>query len=90
VSFTGIVTFPPKAADRGKETLADAARHVPLDRMLIETDAPYLAPVPHRGKRNEPSYVRHVSEFIAGLKGLDRDEVDSRTLANTKALFRLE
>lgn len=90
VSFTGIVTFPPKAADKGKETLADVARHVPLDRLLIETDAPYLAPLPHRGKRNEPSYVRHVSEFIAGLKNLPPEEVDAVTLANTKKLFNLD
>lgn len=90
VSFTGIVTFPPKSADKGKETLADVARHVPLDRLLIETDAPYLAPLPHRGKRNEPSYVRHVSEFIAALKNLSPEELDAATLANTKKLFSLD
>jgi len=90
ISFTGIVTFPPKASDKGKETLADVARRVPLEKMLIETDAPYLAPVPHRGKRNEPSYVKHVGAFIAHLKGLETSEVEARTLDNTKELFRLK
>ncbi|HTK04610.1 MAG TPA: TatD family hydrolase [Candidatus Eisenbacteria bacterium] len=90
ISFTGIVTFPPKAADKGKETLADVARRVPLERLLIETDAPYLAPVPHRGKRNEPAYVKHVGAFIAHLKGLETAEVEARTLQNTKDLFRLK
>ncbi|MEY4745350.1 MAG: hypothetical protein RL272_1295 [Candidatus Parcubacteria bacterium] len=90
ISFTGIVTFPPRAAEKGSgRTLGDVARQVPLDRMLIETDAPYLAPVPHRGKRNEPSYVRHVGEFIAALKGVAVEEVERQTLANTKSLFGL-
>lgn len=90
ISFTGIVTFPPKASEKGKGTLADVARRVPLESMLIETDAPYLAPVPHRGKRNEPAYVKHVGEFIAGIKGLDVAEVERQTLANTKNLFNLQ
>lgn len=90
ISFTGIVTFPPRAAEKEKgETLQDVARHVPLDRMLIETDAPYLAPIPHRGKRNEPSFVKHVGAFIAGLKGLSVEELEAQTLKNTKELFRL-
>ncbi|HTM68811.1 MAG TPA: TatD family hydrolase [Candidatus Binatia bacterium] len=91
ISFTGIVTFPPRKAEQEKgETLADVARRVPLDRLLIETDAPYLAPVPHRGERNEPAYVKHVGAFIAHAKGLETAEVEARTLQNTKDLFRLK
>lgn len=91
ISFTGIITFPPTAAQKAKgETLQDVVRKVPLERMLIETDAPYLAPVPHRGKRNEPSYVRHVGETAAALKGLPVEEVEARTLKNTIDLFGLK
>jgi TatD DNase family protein len=89
ISFTGIVTFPPRKSDLGKETTADVARFVPLEKMLIETDAPYLAPEPHRGERNEPAYVKHVAEFIAGLKGIATEKVERQTLENTRALFRL-
>ena len=62
---------------------------VPADRLLLETDAPYLAPVPHRGKRNETAYVRHVAEHIAALLGLSFDEVDKITTDNAKRLFNL-
>ncbi len=92
VSFTGIVTFPPKKADlaAGKEPLADVARRMPLDRILVETDAPYLAPEPFRGKRNEPAYVRYVAAKIAALHGLSPDEMEKIALRNTKELFRLD
>ncbi len=63
ISFSGIVTF------RNAEQLRDAARYVPLDRLLVETDSPYLAPVPHRGKENQPAMVRDVAEYMAVLKG---------------------
>ena len=89
ISFTGIVTFPPRKSDLGKETTADVARFVPLEKMLIETDAPYLTPIPHRGERNEPAYVKHVAEFIAGLKSVATEEVERQTLENTRTLFRL-
>jgi len=91
VSFTGIVTYPPRAADRlaGKETLADVVRKMPLERIIVETDAPYLSPVPFRGKRNEPAYVKHVAAEIAKIKGLPVEEVEEQTLMNTKELFRL-
>ena len=69
LSLAGIVTFP-----RALE-LQEVARLVPLDRLLIETDSPFLAPVPHRGKRNEPAHVAQVAEVIAALKGITRDEV---------------
>ncbi len=64
------------------------ARRVPLDRLLIETDAPYLAPVPHRGRRNEPAYVRHVAEEIARLRGISLEAVEAATTANFFRLFR--
>jgi TatD DNase family protein len=90
ISFTGIITYPPRAAEKASgETLQNVVRDVPLDRLLIETDAPYLAPVPHRGKRNEPGYVKHVGEQVAAIKGVPVEEVERQTLENTKKLFRL-
>ena len=65
LSFSGIVTFKSAAEVR------DAARRCPADRLLIETDSPYLAPVPHRGRPNQPAYVRHVGEYVATLRGED-------------------
>jgi TatD DNase family protein len=81
VSFSGIVTF------RNATDLKDVARRVPLDRMLIETDSPYLAPVPHRGKRNEPAFVRHVAEEIARLRGVPLEAIGAATSANFFRLF---
>jgi TatD DNase family protein len=81
LSLAGIVTFP-RAAE-----LQEVARLVPLDRLLVETDSPYLAPVPHRGKRNEPAHVAHVAEVIAGLKGTTRDVVETATSANFVRIF---
>jgi TatD DNase family protein len=72
--------------------LDDAIRSTPLDRMLVETDGPYLAPVPHRGSRNEPAFVRRVAERIAAVLGIDVEEVVARTGENAVRLFgaRLE
>lgn len=81
ISFSGIVTF------RNAVELQEVARRVPLERMLIETDSPYLAPVPFRGKRNDPSKVRHVAEKIADLRGIPLAEVEERTTANFFELF---
>lgn len=81
VSFSGILTF------RNAEDLREVARMVPLDRLLIETDAPYLAPVPHRGKVNTPAWVPHVAQQVATLKGLALDEVARQTSANFDRLF---
>jgi TatD DNase family protein len=83
VSFSGIVTFK-NAVD-----LKEVARSIPLSRMLIETDAPYLAPVPHRGKTNEPAFVRHVAEEIARLRGIEVEEVAAATSHNFFDLFRI-
>jgi len=82
ISFSGIVTF------KNARDLKEVARHVPLERMLVETDAPYLAPVPHRGTRNEPAFVRHVAEEIARLKGVGLAAVAEATTRNFFALFR--
>ena len=84
ISFSGIVTFKNAAQ------LKDIARRIPLEQMLIETDSPYLAPVPHRGKLNEPAYVKHVAAEIAMLRGISIDEVACRTTENFARLFKLE
>lgn len=81
ISFSGIVTF--KTATELKEV----AKKVPLDRMLIETDSPYLAPSPHRGKQNQPAYVKLVAEYIAELRGISVQEVAEQTSANFHTLF---
>jgi TatD DNase family protein len=82
ISFSGIVTF-------AKE-LMEVAKTVPLDRILVETDAPYLTPVPHRGKRNEPWMVEFVAKTIAELHGVDIDEVANATFENTVKIFQLK
>ncbi len=81
ISLSGIVTF------KSAKDLKEVARQVPLDRLLIETDSPYLAPVPHRGRRNEPAYVRHVAEEIATLKGISLEEVAAASSRNCFTLF---
>lgn len=83
LSLSGIVTF--KKADE----LKAVAREVPLDRLLIETDCPYLTPIPHRGKRNEPSYVRFVLEEIAKVRGVETAAIDLATTENTRRLFKI-
>ncbi|WP_347298127.1 TatD family hydrolase [Dolosigranulum savutiense] len=83
ISLSGVVTF--KNAPEVKEI----AKEVPLERLLIETDAPYLAPEPNRGKRNEPAYVRYVAEEIARLKELSLEEIATQTTQNANRLFKL-
>ena len=80
ISFSGIVTFA------NAQDLREVATKVPLDRMLIETDCPYLTPVPHRGRSNEPKFVANVAECIAGLRGIDRDALIAQT---SESFFRL-
>jgi TatD DNase family protein len=84
ISFSGIVTF------KNAVELKEVARAVPLERMLIETDSPYLAPVPHRGKRNEPAYVPHVAQEIARLRDIDVAEVAAATSVNFFNLFGVD
>jgi TatD DNase family protein len=82
ISFSGILTFPKS------NELRDIARDVPLDRLLVETDAPYLAPVPVRGKRNEPAHVAHTARVLAEVRGLTVDALADLTTANFRRLFR--
>lgn len=82
ISFSGIITF------RSAEALRAVASKVPTDRLLIETDAPYLAPIPHRGKTNEPAFVRHVAEELAKLRGISIEELARITTLNFFKLFR--
>ncbi len=84
ISFSGIVTFP------NATSLADIARRVPEDRILVETDCPYLAPVPNRGKRNEPSFVADTARFVASLRGISTDKLGARTAANFERLFAIK
>jgi len=83
ISFSGILSF------RNAETLREVARAVPLEHCLIETDSPYLAPMPFRGKSNQPAWVRHVAEALAQVKDVPLDEVARATSANANALFGL-
>ena len=82
ISFSGILTF------RSAQDLRDVARFVPLERCLIETDSPYLAPMPHRGKTNSPAYVPHVAAKLAEVKGLTVEAIAQATSANFERLFR--
>ena len=83
LSFSGIVTF------KNAHGLREVARQVPTDRLLIETDAPFLAPVPRRGRRNEPAYVRFVAEALAQVRGIGVDEIADAVSRNARALFGL-
>jgi TatD DNase family protein len=83
LSFTGIITF------KNAEPLRQVVRQVPLERMLVETDSPYLTPVPHRGKRNEPAYVRLVAETVASVKNISLEDVARVTTENVQNLFKI-
>ena len=84
ISFSGIVTFP-KA-----QNLAAIAKRIPLDRILVETDCPYLAPVPNRGKRNEPAFVADTARFVAEMRNMAPDELAARSSANFHSLFKVK
>jgi len=84
ISVPGVVTF-----DKAK-TIQDVARRVPISSLLLETDAPYLAPIPHRGKRNEPSFIIYTAKKVAELKGVSLEEVADATTKNAKNLFQIE
>lgn len=83
ISFSGIVTF------KNARDLKEVARKVPLDRLLVETDSPYLAPVPHRGITNQPGWVKHVAEEVSRLQGCSFDELARRTTSNFNKLFKI-
>ncbi|GAB2197769.1 TatD family hydrolase [Sessilibacter sp. MAH4] len=81
ISISGIVTF------KNADDLRDVVKKIPLDRLLVETDSPYLAPIPYRGKKNEPKYLKEVAEYIAELRGVSFEELSSITSENFKRLF---
>ncbi|MEK7447348.1 MAG: TatD family hydrolase [Patescibacteria group bacterium] len=83
ISFTGIITFP-KA-----DTLLEVVKNIPLDRIMVETDSPLLAPIPYRGKRAEPWMVKEIIKKIAEIKGISFEEVDTKTSSNAKHFFRI-
>ena len=87
ISFTGIITFPPRKAEGDLSALQKVVRDLPLEKLMIETDSPYLTPLPHRGKRNEPAYVEFVAQKIALLKGVSVEEVARVTTQNAQKLF---
>lgn len=84
ISISGIITF------RNAEELREVAKNVPLDRLLVETDSPYLAPVPYRGKPNQPAYVREVCEYLATLKEISVEEMAQITTQNVQNLFKVK
>jgi TatD DNase family protein len=83
ISFSGIVTF------KKAEELREVAKQVPLNRLLIETDCPYLTPIPYRGKRNEPAYVVEVARCLAGIHGVEIEEIGRITSENFTSFFRI-
>ncbi|MGH8657319.1 MAG: TatD family hydrolase [Gammaproteobacteria bacterium] len=82
ISFSGIVTF------KNAQAVQDVAKKIPLDRLLVETDSPYLAPVPYRGKENQPAYVRYIAEYLADLKGVSLSHLAKATTNNFFELFK--
>jgi TatD DNase family protein len=92
VSFTGTITFPARKKDvliDGLTEIQNVVKNIPLEKILIETDSPYLTPLPYRGKRNEPSYVEFVAQKVAYLKNVSVDHVAKQTTLNAKKLFKL-
>jgi len=83
ISVSGIVTF------KNSSELQAVIKAIPLERLLVETDSPYLAPIPHRGKENEPAFTRDVAQFVAELKGISIQELEDATTANFFKLFSL-
>ncbi|QGU93897.1 YchF/TatD family DNA exonuclease [Clostridium bovifaecis] len=84
IGFTGVVTF------KNAKKILEVAREVPMDRILVETDAPYMAPTPHRGKRNQSDYIKFIIEKIAEIKGISAEELEQKTINNTKNLLKIK
>ncbi|ETB63921.1 TPA: TatD family deoxyribonuclease [Candidatus Nomurabacteria bacterium] len=89
VSFAGVITYPPKKNDPRKINYEEIIKELPLDRIMADTDSPYVAPVPHRGKRNESVYVKDIVKKIAEIKRLDEEKVAIQILENAKKLFKI-
>jgi len=83
LSFSGVITF------QNATMLRDIVKTVPMDRILVETDSPYLTPAPHRGKRNEPAHVRLVAEKIAAIQGMTADQIAELTSQNARRVFKI-
>ncbi len=93
LGFTGVITYPPRKTDALTDGLTMSQlviREIPLEHLLIETDSPYLTPVPHRGKRSEPSFVKFVAQKVAEIKNISIDEVERVTFENAKRLFQIK
>lgn len=89
ISFAGVITYPPKKNPERKVDYEEIIRELPLDRIMADTDSPYVAPVPHRGKRNEPVYVKDIVAKIAEIKGLEEEKVAAQIVLNIKNLFKV-
>lgn len=87
ISFAGVITYPPKKNDKRPVNYEKIIKELPLNKIMADTDSPYVAPVPHRGQRNEPSYIRDIVKKIALIKGLEEKEVTSTIRRNIKKLF---
>ena len=90
LSFTGIVTFKPRKSDDPAKSTLRVIEKMPMDRMMVETDAPWLAPEPNRGKRNEPAFVKDTTAFIAKMRGTDFSQIAGQTTANAMGFFKLD
>lgn len=90
LSFTGIITFPPKKTQDPETLIQRVVERMPIDRVLVETDSPWLTPVPHRGEQNEPSYVEFVAQRVAQLRRIPLDELAAQTTVNAQKLFGLQ
>lgn len=89
ISFAGVITYPPKKNDPRKINYEEIIKILPIDKIMADTDSPYVAPVPHRGFRNEPVYVKDIVDKIAQIKGLKEEDVASQIVLNAKKLFNI-